>query len=61
LYTNKEDKSFDINLIINPIRNGYIIDDIYYENIGECLKKAINELNDMNIKNKFNLKLTINE
>lgn len=57
----KDDKSFDINLVITPIRNGYLMDNVYYETVLECLKEYIKKIDELNKKNKFNIKLTINE
>lgn len=53
----KGNTSYNFN--IRPIRNGYIVNDIYYETIESILKMTLNELNDMNIKNKFKLEITV--
>lgn len=57
----KDDKSFDIKLAITPIRNGYLMDNAYYETILDCLKEHIKKIEEQDKKNKFNLKLIINE
>jgi predicted glycosyl hydrolase (DUF1957 family) len=57
----KEDKSFDINLTITPIRNGYLMDNVYYETILECLKEHIKKIEEQDKKKKFNIKMSINE
>lgn len=57
----KDDKSFDINLVITPIRNGYLVNNIYYPTLLECLREHISRLDEESKKKKFNLKININE